>query len=180
MLVTMKKTEDEPLTYPTVTGLTDEADALDKGALWGRIEAHVSWRWSSRDVSWIAVGEGDWSPLLAPATLDDAYVWDDASSAWTATTDYTVTPLGLCVPCGTYRFDCTVGASVDLPDTVAEAFRRYAEYLAEEDPIGLSGVSRYELDVGDVSESISRRADYLARSLYDSGAADLLRPYRRL
>ena len=41
----------------------------------------------------------------------------------------------------------------------------------------MNGVSRYSIDVGDISESWSRRRDWGA--LGNSGAAELLRKYRK-
>lgn len=79
--------------------------------------------------------------------------------------------------CGPYRFTATVGGG-DVPAAVSEAFRRLAEYLAD-DP-ERSGASSYSVNMGGaIEESFNRNPAWIARALDLSGAADLLRPYKR-
>jgi hypothetical protein len=74
---------------------------------------------------------------------------------------------------------CVGGGTV--PAAVNEAYRRLAEYLASTDdaPAGASDYSA-GLGSGAITESFSRAPTWVARALINSGAADLLRPYRRL
>lgn len=86
-------------------------------------------------------------------------------------------PLGLRLPYdGTYRLTAQVGAG-PVPAGVSEAFKRLAEYMAED--TGRAGVSNRSLRVGTaMEESYQRNPAWMARAIVNSGAADLLRPYR--
>lgn len=174
--LTLKQMETTPLEYPTIAGLSDAAAALSPGALWSRIEAHTSQRWFARSVQWTVSGDGVWTPPLNPTVIDEVSWW--YSRAWVAV-ELNLTPMGYELQEGFYRIDATVGANVGVPDVVAESYRRLAEYLAADDAIGIPGASRYTVDLGRVTETISRRPEYIAAALVNSGAADLLRPFRR-
>ncbi len=66
----------------------------------------------------------------------------------------------------------------DVPAAVKEAYRRLAEYLADEPD--RSGVSSYSANLGGaIEESYQRNSAWVARAMDLSGAADLLRPYKR-
>jgi hypothetical protein len=175
MAVTIKQTEAIPASYPIVSGLSTEAQALDASALWQRIEAFTAWRWTAREVVWVIEGPGEWVPPLAPPTVSEIEVWDDA---WTTTTAG-ASPLGGYVfdGDGPYRVTATVGGG-DVPAGVSEAFRRLAEYLAAS--VAPAGATSYSLNLGQISESIEISASHTAKALHNSGAADLLRPYRRV
>jgi hypothetical protein len=180
MTLTIKQTEGAPTNYPAISGLSDAADLLNKGALWRRIELHVIYRWGEREVLWTVEGAGEWVPPLTPGVINTVSVWN--GTGWEAAT-LDMTPLGYLLLDETYLFDATVGSvyTDGVPDDVAEAFRRLAEYHAAEDPLP-PGVNQYtvELGSGGVQETISRNAAHTAKALVNSGAADLLRPYRRL
>lgn len=181
LLIPLRMKESEPAEYPAVSGLSANAAALSEGALWGRIEAHTAHRWTPRDVVWSVHGCGLFLPSLAPAELNGVLAWD--GSQWGASTDFEVGPHGVNLLSETYyRMGYTVGDGETLPEVVAEAYRRYAEYLAAvDDSLMPPGVSRYSVDIGgSLATTASRRADFMARALTDSGAADLLRPFRRL
>lgn len=162
-------------------GMGDGARALAPGMIWARIEAWVAWRWSARPVVWTVEGEGDWTPPLAPATVTNAEVWE--RGGWSAVT-LPVGPYGYCLPGdGPYRIVATVGGG-PVPDDVAEAYRRLAAYS-----VGIVGDGMVEghpshtshsVNISDaIDESFERSATWAARALSHSGAADLLRPYRR-
>lgn len=173
-----KLTEEQPEEYPEVTGLSIEALLLVQGALWGRIESYVAWRWSPRSTVWLASGQaGDQFTLpLAPISDMTAERWN--KEAWESH-DLLQGPFGFILPCGgPWRFTATIGADAALPESVAEAFRRYAEYMAA-DPIA-PGASSVSESIGPISETWSGRPDHIARAIVNSGAADLLRPYRRV
>ncbi len=66
----------------------------------------------------------------------------------------------------------------EVPAAVSEAFRRLAEYLA--DATDRAGVSSYSVNMGGaIEESYQRNPAWVARAMELSGAADLLRPYKR-
>ncbi|MEM1072984.1 MAG: hypothetical protein AAGI36_00915 [Pseudomonadota bacterium] len=171
----MQEIEAVPLSYPTVTGLSQAATALDADTIWQRMEAYCRSRWTAREVVWIIEGEGDWTPPLSPASITLAEKWE--SDAWTAVT-LPEGPYGYCLPSdGPYRISADVGGGT-VPAAAVEAFRRLAEYLAEE--TDKAGVSSYTLNMGPIDESYQRSPTWVARAMQLSGAADLLRPYRRL
>ena len=177
MTATLKQTEAVPASYPvTPSGLSAAALALSAQMIWQRIEAYTSARWTARAVVWTVEGPGEWEPLLTPATVTLAEEW--TGTAWqTSTPD--ASPLGgYDLACKTYRITATVGSGT-VPAAVNEAFKRLAEYMAKAER--LPGASSYKVDIGGaVSLSVDRSPTWLARAMINSGAADLLRPYRRL
>ncbi|KEP68027.1 hypothetical protein DL1_16615 [Thioclava dalianensis] len=175
MAVTLRQTEEIPASYPTVSGLSDAAQVLDAAALWQRIEAYCAHRWTARGVVWIVEGAGDWQPPLTPATLDTVEEWQ--AGEWVAFTPG-ASPFGGydLRGCGPYRITATVGGG-DLPAAVSEAFRRLAEYLATAP--APTGASAQTVTVGQLSEAVTLTPSHIARAMQFSGAADLLRAYRR-
>ncbi|MBJ3777869.1 hypothetical protein [Acuticoccus mangrovi] len=177
MAETIKQTEGVPTSWPD-HGLTlsTAAAALDEAMLWQRIEAYIVHRWSARTVAWIVEGPGGWVPPLTPATISTVEVWD-CEDDWTAV-ELSPTPLGgFCLPsCKAYRFTGEVGGG-DLPEVVGEAFRRLAEFMAATP--GKPGVMSESVTAGSVSIAHRRSPSWMADALRNSGAADLLRPYRR-
>jgi len=183
MIDLLKQFEETPEAYPTVPGgLSDGAAALDGNMIWQRIEAYVAHRWTPREVVWTLQGNGgdDFVPKLTPMTSYSARFWGDQWKGLTLENG----PLGVILPvCGIYQIIAQVGDG-DVPAAVSEAFRRLAEYSAE---IGVDSLiaghpSHTSHDVsidGALSESFKRSVTWTARSMQLSGAADLLRPYRR-
>lgn len=170
--------EDTPASYPEVDGLSLDALALSQDMIWLRLEAYVAWRWSPRSSVWLASGEaGEQFRLpLAPVSDMQAERWN--RETW-ETYDLLEGPFGYILPCrGNWRFTATIGANVDLPATVAEAFRRYAEYVAASST-DAPGAHRMSSSIGPIEETFSQSPSHIARALVNSGAADLLRPYRR-
>ncbi|NIY97281.1 MAG: hypothetical protein HWE39_23290 [Oceanospirillaceae bacterium] len=173
MATTLKQTE-AAANYPTVYGLSTEAAALDKYVIWPRIEAYIAHRFAARDVVWIAEGPGEWVAPLTPATVSTVEVWEVYS--WAEVT-LNPTPLGgLELENSTYRISASVGGG-SVPDVVEEAYKRLAEYMAE--TADRPGASSYAMKLGDLWEETERAPTWLARALQNSGAADLLRAYRR-
>jgi hypothetical protein len=85
-------------------------------------------------------------------------------------------PLGIQLPASsTWRISAVCGGDLVVPKTVQEAYRRLAEYMvsANAHPAGVASVTSGAM-------SLRFHRDYAARALQNSGAADLLRPYRRL
>jgi hypothetical protein len=180
MAATIKQTEAIPAAYPaTPSGLSAAATALDAAVIWQRIEAYTCMRWTARAVVWTVEGPGEWVAPLAPATISTTEQW--TGIAWEAFLPG-ASPLGgyQLDGEGPYRFAGTVGSGA-VPATVSEAFRRLAEYLASTDdaPAGASEFT-WNLGGGAMSENFSRAPTWIARAMINSGAADLLRPYRGL
>ena len=177
MIDLIKQFEAVPADYPTApAGLSTEAAALDAAMIWARIEAYTSHRWTVREVVWTLTGGGgdQFHPRLTPVVSRVAHVW--TGEAWEALT-LLDGPLGICLPRdGTYRITAQVGAG-DVPAPVSEAFRRLAEYMAD-DP-GRVGTTSFTDKIGPLEESVHRAPTWLARAMQYSGAGDLLRPYRR-
>ncbi len=172
MIELLSQRETTPNQYPSVTGLSTKAQALNQAALWQRIEYWMAWRWGERTVMWVVEGEGDWFPPLTPYTISTAERWTGSEYETITLSD---APLGLRLNGGTYRITANVGSTDAPPDDVLEAFRRLAEYLAEIEsmPVGLHSSS-----MGDASKTFTRTMERAAKALQFSGAADLLRRYR--
>lgn len=177
MATTIQQVEDGPDTYPPLPeGLSAAAAELSSAALWARIESYVGFRWTERNVVWVVEGPGDWVPPLLPANVLHVEIWDDLQ--WD-TAELDPTPLGgYRLPTeGPYRFEATVGGG-DVPAGVTEAYRRLAEYLAAEDSLP-GGVIKASTGLGEIRVETERAANWIARAMVNSGAADLLRPFRR-
>lgn len=175
--ITISQTEAAPAAYPaTPSGLSTAAAALDADMIWQRIETYIAHRWTSRAVTWIVEGCGEWKPPLTPATIATVEVWE--SDAW-ATEALDPSPLGGYVLAGDgpYRFAGTVGAGT-VPAAVDEAFRRLAEYMAAANR-GAPGTTRERITAGSITVDKTRSASWAGEAMNNSGAADLLRPYRR-
>ena len=174
----LERQEAKPASYPIVPfNLTAAAEALDHNMIWSRIESYISHRWTEREVIWIVEGEGNWQPDLTPASVTAVEKW--SNYAWASET-LNPSPLGGYELTGTgpYRFTATVGSGT-VPADVKEAFRRLAEYVVEtttEKP----GSSSEAYDIGSLKVEFQRSASWLGRAMQNSGAADLLRPYRRI
>lgn len=169
---TYERDEVEPEAYPA-----DPAGLTDTELSWSRIEEWISYRWSEREVIWTVEGAGWWAPDLRPATITATEKWQDMT--WQSVT-LDPSPLGGYVLDGeVYRFTATVGADAgDVPAAVQEAVTRLDAYMAE--AVDRHGVGRHEMQIGDaLSESFDRNPAWRARALHLSGAADLLRKYRR-
>lgn len=180
--------EGIPAAYPAAPAdLSPQAAALDPALIWQRIEAFIRYRWAERAVVWIVTGSAyitgagtPWQPPLTPATSIALEVWDRGAEEWQVAGQVPKAPVGylLARNC-TYRVTATVGSTVTPPAAVLEAYRRLAEYMAAE-LSAPAGAKSYSVSVGQISERISLDRDHAAASIHKSGAADLLRPYRRL
>lgn len=177
MATTIQQAEAAPPTYPPVPeGLSVAAAALNSAAVWQRIESYVGYRWTARAIVWVVEGPGGWVPPLMPATIATVEKWDDQQ--WDMA-EAGPSPLGgLCFPStGPYRVTGSVGGG-DVPPAVTEAYRRLAEYLAAEGEMP-GGATKIASGLGELRNETERAANWIARALINSGAADLLRPYRR-
>jgi hypothetical protein len=177
----------EALTMPTVIQQT-EAQPAEHNRLpscahaalaWQRVEPYIAWRFAPRAVVWIVEGPGEWSPPLKPATVSAVEIW--TGEAWENVTE-NASPLGgYCLSgAGPYRFTASVGSVVDQapPTIVQEAVKRLAEYLGAE--AGTAGAASETSDIpGVLRRELTRSPSWMARAMQNSGAADLLRTYRR-
>lgn len=175
MAETLYQTEDIPADYPEVLDLPCQLD-IEPDYLWQRMEHYVAHRWTPREVTWLARGAGEWRPPLTPATIDQAHIW--TGEDWEEIT-LSPAPLGFVLPSGRFKIVCTVGADNPLPAAVEEAFRRMVDYVNAGDR-GIAGASSFTVSEGDLTETVSRNPAFVARALINSGAADLLRAYRRV
>lgn len=177
MVETVRQTEGLPTLYPDAPeGLSTAAAALEADFIWQRIEAYVAHRWTERTVEWIVEGCGEWQAPLTPATIATVETW--RADAWETVTLSPSALGGYVLPGGTYRFTGTVGDDeAEVPAAVLEAFRRLAEYMAGK--AGKPGAVSESVSAGSVSISTRRSASWIAEAMQNSGAADLLRNYRR-
>jgi len=177
----LKQFEDEPSEYPpTPSGLSVKATELDANMVWARIEAYTAHRFTQREVVWTLLGDGgdEWHPQLTPIVSKQAHIW--ANDAWEAV-KLVDAPLGFCLPSGgTYKITAQVGGG-NVPAPVSGAFERLAEYLAgARSSTDEPGASNSKFSVGStINFEVTRSPAWLARAMQLSGAADLLRPYRR-
>ncbi len=176
MSCTLSLIETPPAAYPPApTRLSPQAATMDPIAIWQRIERYIVYRWTPRQAICVVEGDGEWRFPLTPATVTKTEAW--RGNAWQVI-DLPASPLdGFCLPCGKFRITATVGAP-PVPAVVNEAFRRLAEYIADgQEHAGYAG---FRHRVGDVEIDLTRPVTGAARNLQLSGAADLLRAYRRL
>lgn len=167
MIRAIKQVEALPESYPAVDGVTGAALA----SAWQRIEHYIAFRYSEREVVWrLDTDAGEWRPPLAPIVAIEAQGEGDPFTPENG-------PMGgYLFACGQWTITATVGAS-PVPETVSEAVRRLAKYLAFEDSLP-PGVTRFSS--GGFNASIRREDTTPARAIINSGAADLLRAYRRV
>lgn len=183
MLTTMPRTptlvrhESEPTAYPGAPdGLSEQAAELDPAVIWHRLEQWVSHRWTVRAVVWIAEGPGEWRPDLTPAAVDTTEVFKDGDYQPVTLDPSAFGGFFLCEHYA-HRFTGTAGPE-PVPPAVNEAFRRLAEYIAGAEDRSL-GVTSSSMNLGgQIQRSFDRPMTWLARAIHNSGAADLLRPYR--
>lgn len=197
MSATLRITEGEPESYPQVTDPIPSTDTpVEKvvTAAWQRVESYIAHRWNSRSVEYIVEGPGEWQPRLSPTTITTTEVW--SGGEWDAVT-LDPDPLGgYVLENETYRFTGTLGSENEPPRAVKEAVFRLVEYFLAiketppkerfmksfgyesrpDDPLG--GLHNPGPDQGVNFER--HNAQWIPRALQYSGAADLLRPYRKL
>lgn len=170
MAETLQQNEALPASYPAVEPIarTDGPNEPhpDPSIVWQRIEAWATTRWTPRAVVWIVEGPGEWVPPLDPATVTATEMWE--ASAWVSATPDPSPAGGYDLADGVYRVTATVGGGA-LPEGVAEAFRRLSEFMR--------GIGAAYMNEAAYTNGLAR--NWTARAVELSGAADLLRPYRR-
>lgn len=178
----IRQFEDAPENYPAApSGLSARAAALDANMIWARIEAYTAWRFTEREVIWTLIGDGgdQFNPRLTPVVSREGHVW--RQDAWVPVS-LLDGPLGIILPSdGTFKVTARVGGG-DVPAAVSEAFRRLAEYLeGARNSTNEPGASSVRTSIGDdLNFEVERNPNWMARAMQQSGAGDLLRPYRRV
>lgn len=177
---TISETEGDPAAWPAASANLNEPPNLGSDfertiphpIVWRRIETWITRRWPSRSVVYVAEGPGWWQPRLHPFTVSTTERWQDA--AWTACT-LDQTPLGgLELQAeGPYRITGTAGDDSAVPEDVHEAFARLYMYFRG---IGNSAWNETATYQSGDSQAV---ASWVGKAIHLSGAADLLRPYRR-
>jgi hypothetical protein len=160
------------------TGLSAAAAAIPAEVVWKRIESWISWRWGVRPATFIVEGgRCSWRSPLTPFGVATVEAWQPSDS-WAAV-ELRPHPLGGYVLNGAshYRFSGLLGADDRPPADVLEAYKRLAEYMAT--PEAHPGAASFNEAIGPLTWTETRAPTWLARAMSYSGAADLLRPYRR-
>ena len=169
MNLILSQIESQPEAYPAVEGVSGDALAM----AWQRVEHYTKQRFASRAVVWTVQGDTSrvWYAPLGPIISIEGEIIDGG-------VPFTPTPCGIgwWLPNGPVSLMAIVGAG-PVPAAVSTAVRRLANYYDADVPIP-GGVRSYSLNVGDMSESMTVVAGRFAKAMQESGAADLLRPYR--
>lgn len=149
---------------------------------WPRLEAYTAWRFAPRVVTWLVEGPGHWKPDLAPAVVTEISAWSVSANAMVTTTIDASPYGGYFLPgCGPYTITATVGGgspAPGVPEDYAEAVRRLTAYLASKP--GTPGVRSERISAGSIDIARTRSESWMAQALQNSGAADLLRTYRKV
>lgn len=181
MIEVTHETEGVPASWPAKpSGLSTAADEYPAAFIWHQLERRIAWRWAERTVEWIIEGgPAAFDPPLRPATFTATEVWN--GEEWEAVT-LAPTPRGgvFLSSAAAYRITATVGDTDPPPELMMQAYVRLAEYLGEvENEPAPAGAQSHSIDLGGVKESTRFDPWRRARALDMSGAADLLRVYRR-
>ena len=179
MAVTFETYEGVPASYPVVVmhdreeGSISEQFEVDAAVTWQRIEAWIRFRYAVRSVVYLVEGPGAWTSPLTPFSATTVEAW--RADAWEATTPRP-SPSGGYVfdGDGPYRVTGTAGDGLEPPAAVQEAWRLLQEYQR-----GLAASHMNETAIIAYDETTNIAA-FAAKAIHLSGAADLLRPYRRL
>lgn len=168
MIRAVSQKEALPESYPDVEGVTGAA--LE--AAWQRIEHYIAHRFAPRQVVWrLDADAGEWLAPLGPIVTISAQRGDGAPY------EPETGPMGgYMLECGHTVLTATVGAE-PVPVAVTQAVQRLARYLAFADSIP-AGVTRFSS--GTFNAALRRDDMAPAKAMVNSGAADLLRAYRRV
>ncbi len=165
---------------PHVNGTSQYSKSL-RNAAWERIESYIAYRWGERPVEFVVEGPGEWLPPLVPFTTQSISRW--VGGEWVPVDPLPTALGGWCLIENLhFRFTGFAGSDEEIPFAVQEAFRRLCRYLDHDskhtDPF-VGGASEHSFDLGNVSMSTKQSPNARAKALQYSGAADLLRPYRK-
>lgn len=183
LATTTRQIETDADSWPFPSFFADDKFAgLDAGVLWRRIEAYTSWRSTKRGVIWTVEGPGSWEPPLFPAKILSTKIWTPAVDGWSVVEDIPPGPMGRLWLSGAGPFQI-IGEVGDndavVPPPVMEAFRRLAEYWVGE-ASSFAGSSHTVESVGLIRSEVYRDPAWMASAMQNSGAADLLRSFRKV
>lgn len=169
--------EDARASTPSVpANLSAAAAALDPDAIWDRLEIWTGFRWGVRNFQAVLDGCGGWNAPVGPVAYMTVDRWDGED--WQPATIQTA-PVGIQFTRGTWRVLGSVGTLESPRPDAIEAYRRYAETVAETGKH--PGFTRWSRDIGgDYTISWSRERNAMAKAMYSSGAAETLRRYRKV
>ena len=191
--------EFPPLAYPDVPHAALALPDYGKPAawVWQRIEKYCNWRWTPREVQIEVDGCGWISLPVRPLRVTKLEYFDEmVSYRWSETSWTEFTPASaarqrggkIYSPFNHTRITGIAGEDNPAPEAVIHAAVRLHTYLAhgsEGFPLWATSRSHTaETNDGEGvssnrNESFQRPANYIAKAMQNSGAADLLRPYRR-
>ncbi len=169
----LEQREDLPDNYPVLRPAVPDH-------VWQRIENYTAWRCTERNVTWIVEGCGEFTMPLRPAAMTKVEIWDDSTKAWSdITMNAEPSPRGYWLPgIGPYRFTATAGDDEPPPAAISKAAFLLAAYMAANP--GAPGATKSRQAVDGVGETETWQSEsWMARAMQSSGAADLLRNYRR-
>lgn len=179
MARTISEEEGAPAEWPELVlinppYLNDDFERfVNPKIVWRRIEQWITRRWASREVVYVAEGPGIWRPRLIPFTVTTTERWADAE--WTACTLDPSPFGGVELPgAGPYRITGTAGDDGKLPEDIFEAAGRLYIYFR-----GIGNSAWNETAVYR-TEGWQAPSSWAGKAIHLSGAADMLRPYRRL
>lgn len=166
-----------PESYPTTSPALPLNDVC-----WQRIEPWIAFRYSPRTVEWyVENAPGYWEPPLKPAVITDVAVWSRRAKEWETTTLDPSPRGGYYLPSsGPWRIRATVGGGSPapvVPSIIWEAVKRLSAYMSAEP--GTPGASSESISAGSISIATRRSESWMANAMRNSGAADLLRNFRR-
>lgn len=175
MATTIDIQESPPAAFPAIPGLVE---TIEPGVVWERLDSWINARWGERDCAFIVEGPSDWRAPLYPFAVATIEIWE--AGEWVSAV-IPPSPLGgYCLEgVGPFRFAGVLG-SVDAPPAIVlEAARRLGAYLAAVASHGfknaiLTKEASDEVDAFEYGAPVNA-----ARALQYSGAADLLRRFRR-
>ena len=169
----LEQSEELPDFYPVLKGIPDH--------VWQRLESYIALRFTERIVVWTVEGCGEFTAPLKPAAMTKIEIWDDVAKVWTdITANAEVSPRGYWLHgIGPYRFTATVGDDEPPPAAVCKAAQLLAAYMAANP--GTPGATRRRDEVAGLGQTdVWLQPSWMARAMQNSGAGDLLRPYRRV
>lgn len=177
MAYASKQIESEPDSYPTTA--TYPGQSFNDVA-WQRIEPWIAYRYTTRDVTWIVEGPGEFVPPLKPAAITTVEIWN--GTGWEDCTPDASPSGGYWLSSsGPYRFTGTAGGGSPAPTVPAivwEAVKRLAAYFNAKS--GTPGATSESISAGSISIATRRGESWMAMAMQNSGAADLLRAYRKV
>lgn len=171
LAVTIEQNEGPPTSYPVLSPVVP-------AEVWQRIESYIAYRFTPRAVVWVVQGPGHWKSPLVPSSISTFEIWNDTTLAYEAVTVEASPFDGYELRgCGPYRFTATVGNGMTCPAIVATAAQRLAVYMASKP--GTPGAKLDRINAGSIEIYRTRDASWMAQAMQNSGAADLLRQYRK-